>query len=203
VLGIDAGSADLSKARPNASLGMAETEFLRRLNEVLPSRDEIPDWFYMWNVKETVAHQALAGRGGGARLVLPADRDAWAKEQSETLIAGLRTSGYDIVGDLDDLRPPHVTEPPVSPSDQSAGQMLDAAVQAAAALVVNQYQRQNRAARPPEPHSRGLSGRLEAAIARSPRLKRAVREFSSRYPAVRRLRVLAWRAMERTRTRGR
>jgi hypothetical protein len=75
-------------------------------------------------------------------------------------------------------------------------------VQAAAALVVNQYQRQYRAARPPEPRARGLSGRIEAAIARSPRLKRAVREFSSRYPAVRRLRVLAWQALERTRTRG-
>jgi len=203
VLGIDPGSADLSRARPNASLGMAETEFLRRLNEALPGRDEIPDWFYMWNVKETVAHRALAGQGSGARLVLPADRDAWAKEQSETLIADLRTCGYDVVGDLDDLRPPQITEPPVSPSDQPAGQMLDAAVQAAAALVVNQYQRQNRAARPPEPRGRGLSGRIEAAIARSPRLKRAVREFSSRYPAVRRLRVLAWQALERTRTRGR
>jgi hypothetical protein len=202
VLGIDPGSADLSRARPNASLGMAETEFLRRLNEALPDRDEIPDWFYMWNVKETVAHRALPGRGDGARLVLPADRDAWAKEQSETLIAALRTCGYDVVGDLEDLCPPQVTEPPVSPSDQPAGQMLDAAVQAAAALVVNQYQRQNRAARPPEPRGRGLSGRIEAAIARSPRLKRAVREFSSRYPAVRRLRVLAWQALERTRTRG-
>jgi hypothetical protein len=202
MLGVDPGSADLSRARPNASLGMAETEFLRRLNEALPGPGEIPDWFYMWNVKETVAHQALAGRAGGARLVLPADRDAWAKEQSETLIAGLRASSYDIVGDLDDLRPPQVTESAASPSDQSAGQMLDAAVQAAAALVVNQYRREHRAARPKEPHGRGLAGRIESAIAASPRLKRAVREFSSRYPAVRRLRVLAWRTLERTRTRG-
>src|SRR5262249_56484147 len=99
MLGVDPGSADLSRARPNASLGMAETEFLRRLNEALPGRDEIPDWFYMWNVKETVAHRALAGRAGGARLVLPADRDARAQEQSETLIAGPRGSGYDIAGD--------------------------------------------------------------------------------------------------------
>jgi hypothetical protein len=80
--------------------------------------------------------------------------------------------------------------------------MLDAAVQAAAALVVNQYRREYRAARPKEPHGRGLAGRIESAIAASPRLKRAVREFSSRYPAVRRLRVLAWRTLERTRTRG-
>jgi len=253
LLGIDPGCADLSRARPNASLGMAETEFLRRLNQALPGADAVPDWFYMWNVKETVAHRALADRPRGARLVLPSERDAWAKEQSETLISGLRASGYQIAGDLDDLRPPQETqrpgdggtepeategsqggrspglatqrpgdggtepeatggfqggrspglvEPPTSPSDQPADAILDAAVQAAAALVVNQYQREYPAARPKKGRGRGLAGRIEAAAAASPRLKRTVREFSSRYPAVRRLRVLAWRAMEKTRTRG-
>jgi hypothetical protein len=202
LLSIDPGCADLSRARPNASLGMAETEFLRRLNQALPGPDEVPDWFYMWNVKETVAHRALAGRPRGGRLVLPAGRDAWAKEQSETLIGGLRASGYQIAGELADLRPPQVTQPPASPSDEPAEAILDAAVQAAAALVVGQYQREYPAARPREGRGHGLAGRIEAAAASSPRLKRTVREFSSRYPAVRRLRVLAWRAMEKTRTRG-
>ena len=86
--------------------------------------------------------------------------------------------------------------------DEPAEAILDAAVQAAAALVVGQYQREYPAARPREGRGRGLAGRIEAAAASSPRLKRTVREFSSRYPAVRRLRVLAWRALERIRTRG-
>ena len=228
LLGIDPGCADLSRARPNASLGMAETEFLRRLNQALPGPDAVPDWFYMWNVKETVAHRALADRPRGGRLILPAERDAWAKEQAETLIGGLRATGYQIAGDLDDLRPPQerqrpgdggtgpeaiggfpggrspglAGQPPASPSDQPADAILDAAVQSAAALVVNQYQREYPAARPKEGRGRGLAGRIEAAAAASPRLKRTVREFSSRYPAVRRLRVLAWRALERIRTRG-
>ena len=72
LLGIDPGGVDLTRARPNASLGMPETEFLRRLNQALP--DEVPDWFYMWNVKEAVAHQALADRPREGRLVLPASR---------------------------------------------------------------------------------------------------------------------------------
>ena len=131
LIGADPGSVDLSRARQNASLGMAEIEFLRRLNQELTP--DVPDWFYMWNVKETVAHRALAGRPRGGRLVLPTERDAWAKEQSETLIGGLRASGYQIAGDLDDLRPPQVTEPPASPSDQPAEAILDAAVQATAA----------------------------------------------------------------------
>jgi hypothetical protein len=44
-----------------------------------------------------------------------------------------------------------------------------------------------------------MAGRIESAVANSPRLKRAVRQASSRYPAVRRLRIAAWRALERTR----
>jgi hypothetical protein len=199
LLGVDPGSVDLSRARANASLGLPEVEFLRRLNEVLP--DEVPDWFYMWNVKEAVAHQALAARPRRGRLALPADREAWAKEQAQALISALNDSDYDLVGSVDDLWPQTVTEPASSPGDQPAEQVLDAAVQAASAMVVNQYRKAYPAARPQpgEQGQRGLVGRVESTVAASPRLKRTVRELSSRYPAVRRLRILAWRTMERRR----
>ena len=74
---------------------------------------------------------------------------------------------------------------------------------AAAALVVNQYRKEYPAARPQPGRAgqRGLVSRVESAVAASPRLKRTVRDLSSRYPAVRRLRILAWQAMERTRAR--
>jgi len=228
LLGIDPGSVDISRARPNASLGLAEIEFLRRLNQALPA--EIPDWFYMWNVKEAVAHKALADRPAGDRLTLPADREAWAKDQAEVLIAGLQNSGYDLIGDLSELRPRQHATPSASPAGQPAEQMLDAAVQAAAALVVNQYRKEY----PPKGRpsggrragvgaaargrarsagagqaergggiSRALAGRIESAVASSPRLKRTVREISSRSAAARRLRILVWRVLERSRTRGR
>jgi hypothetical protein len=199
LLGIDPGGVDLTRARPNASLGMPETEFLRRLNQALP--DEIPDWFYMWNVKEAIAHQALADRPREGRLVLPASRDAWAKDRAEELIAALGDSGYDLIGDLDELRPPPVTGPYAGPADQPAERVLDAAVTAAAALVVNQYRKAYPAAWPQPGPGRpaGLVGRVEATVASSPPLKRAVRELSSRFPAVRRLRIAAWRSLERRR----
>jgi hypothetical protein len=78
-------------------------------------------------------------------------------------------------------------------------------VTAAAALVVNQYRKAYPAARPqPGPGGPGgLAGRVEATVASSPRLKRTVRELSSRSSAVRRLRILAWRMLERGRARGR
>jgi len=200
LVGVDPDRADLSVARANTSLGLPETEFLRRLNQALPG--DVPDWFYMWTVKEGIAHQALAQRPREGRLVLPADRDAWAKEQAETLIAGLASSGYDVIGDLDELRPrPSATA--AGPDDQPDGPLLDAAVTAAAALVDNQYRKEHPAARPrADRGARGLASRVESAVARSPRLKRTVRELSSRYPAVRRLRIMTWQAMERARVRG-
>jgi hypothetical protein len=203
LLGTDPGGVDLARARPNASLGMPETEFLRRLNQALP--DEVPDWFYMWNVKEAVAHRALAARPRGGRLVLPARRDTWARARAEELIAGLAGSGYDLIGDLDELRPPPAAGPGAAPDDQPSERVLDAAVTAAAALVVNQYRKAYPAARPqPGPgRQSGLAGRVEATVASSPRLKRTVRELSSRSAAVRRLRILAWRVLERGRSRGR
>jgi hypothetical protein len=78
-------------------------------------------------------------------------------------------------------------------------------VTAASALVVNQYRKAYPAARPQPGPGRpgGLAGRVEATVASSPRLKRTVRELSSRSAAVRRLRILAWRVLERGRARGR
>ncbi len=207
LLGIDPGGVDLSRARANTSLGLPEIEFLRRLNQALPA--EIPDWFYMWTVKEGVAHRALAARPREGRLVLPAGREAWAKDQAEVLVSGLASAGYDVIGDLDELRPRPAREPRATgPAGQPDDRILDAAVDAAAALVVNQYRKEYPAASPQPGRaaqaglaSTGLASRVEAAIASSPRLKRTVRDLSSRYPAVRKLRILTWQAMERTRAR--
>ena len=202
LLGVDPGEVDLSRARANTSLGLPEIEFLRRLNQALPA--EVPDWFYMWTVKEGVAHRALADRPRRGRLVLPADREAWAKEQAEILIGGLAASGYDVIGDPGELRPRPAREPGAAgPASPPPDPVLDAAVAAAAALVVNQYRKEYPEASPqPKRAARGgLASRMEAAVASSPRLKRTVRDLSSRYPAVRKLRILTWQAMERTRAR--
>jgi hypothetical protein len=197
LLDVDPGSVDPARARPNASLGLPEIEFLRQLNQALP--DEVPDWFYMWNVKEAVAHRALAARPPSGRLALPPEREAWARAQADQLVAGLADSKYDIIGGLDELVPRPSGTPAIRPADQPADQVLAAAVEAAAALVVNQYRKEYPAAKPQGSGQRGLVGRVESTVASSPRLKRTVRELSSRSAAVRRLRILAWRTLERNR----
>jgi hypothetical protein len=206
LLGIDPASADTSRARPNASLGVPEIEFLRRLNMALSP--EIPDWFYMWNVKETLAHRTLTARPRTARLVLPEDRAAWAGEQAETLISALKESPFDIIGDLDELRPRPSADAAVRPDDAPAGEMLEAATEAAAAAVLHHYRKRFPAAAPQlikgqrtPATARGLVSRVESKVASSDRFKRTVRELSSRYPAVRKVRVRVWQATERRRVR--
>jgi hypothetical protein len=199
LLEVDPASVDISPARANASLGLVDTEYLRRLNAELSQ--DVPDWFYMWTVKEGLAHTALEERPVGERLVLPPERLEWTREYAESLIAALRETRYDLVGDLAELRPSGRAEAAVSPSDLPAEQILTAAIQASAALVRNQYLREF------PPADRQVTGdyladRLAARVGALPWLKRTVREVSSRHSSVRWLRVLAWRVLEHSRARS-
>ena len=68
----------------------AEAEFLRRMNQALP--EDLPDWFYTRTIKRVLAHDVLDARSRQVRLIVPADREAWAREQADILVAGLRDS---------------------------------------------------------------------------------------------------------------
>jgi hypothetical protein len=198
VIGVDPACADPTLARSNSSLGVPETEFLRRLNAALPP--EMPDWFYMRDIKKLIAHGTLAGRAHEAPLVLPPGREAWAREQGEILVAGLRDSKFDVVGDLSELLPGPAAGPYVKPADQPAELLLDVAVSAAAGLAASHYQRmyppgkQRQLPRIGGP--RRMASRLKWSMVTSPRVKRALRE-ASHHSAVRYLRIIAWRVIER------
>ena len=194
VLGIDPGRVDLAEAHANPSLGLAEVEFLRQLNETLP--EEMPYWFYTRNVKRVLAHDVLAARARQARLTVPASREAWVREQSEILVAGLRDSKFHIVGDLGELVPQPAAGPYRGPADLPAEQILDAAVAATAALTDQLYRDRHPAPRPPRSRRspRQLASRLEWTVLNGPRTRRVLRQ-RSRLPAVRRLRVIIWRVL--------
>ena len=191
---IDPGGCDVTRGRRNSSLGYAETEFLRRMNEALPA--EIPDWFYAREIKQILAHGVLSDRPPGARLVLPPSQAAWAAEQAEILLAGLRDAKYDIVGDLADLSPAEEAGAQASPADQPAIRpaepQLEAAVQAAVGLAGRYYQvlypvRQ----RQPHRSARQRGSDIKWAALNGPRVRRVLRR-TSHHAAVRRLRVLIW-----------
>ena len=199
---IDPGGCDVTRGRRNSSLGYAESEFLRRMNEGLPA--EMPDWFYAREIKQILAHGALRDRPQHARLVLPPRYAAWAAGQAEILLEGLRDAKYHIVGDLADLRPAGQAGPPAStarqpaaepaepPAAEPAEQQLDAAVQAAVALADRYYQALY-PARQPRPHrtARQRASDIKWALLNGPAVRRVLRRASHR-GAVQRLRVLIW-----------
>jgi hypothetical protein len=195
VLGIDSDGIDLSQARANSSLGLPETEFLRRMNAAL--EEEIPDWYYTRYLKQLLAHGVLAEQSRRERLALPPGREAWAMEQSEALVAGLRDSKYHLVGDLRELIPEPAAAAGhyVAPDQQPAEQLVEVAVQAAAVLANSRYRdmypaRQRRRRRIRINPSR-VASRLKWSMLNGPRTKRALRN-RSHLPAVRRLRVAIW-----------
>jgi hypothetical protein len=202
VIGVAPGSIELTGLRTNASLGLGETEFLRLLNAELP--EDLPYWFYTRYVKHLVAHNVLDARSRRERLVLPPDREAWARQQSENLVAGLRESKFHIVGDLGELEARPAAGRYLSPTDQPAEHILGAAVAVAAALVDQMY-RERYPAGGPQTEPRGLRRRaseLEWTILNGSWTKRVLRR-ASHIRAARRLRVAIWRLlMHPARVRG-
>jgi hypothetical protein len=191
VVGLDAAGFDLSGARRNSSLGLVETEFLRRLNAVLPAN--VPNWFYSREIKQVLGHGVLSGRSAGSGRSLPAlgpGQREWASEQADLVIAGLRGAKYEIAGDLAELIPEAELAPPAAAA--SDGQLLDAALGAAVALNGRCFQVMY-PDRLPRPHgsARELAALLTWRLLNGPRVRRALRG-ASHHAAVRRLRLVIW-----------
>jgi hypothetical protein len=186
VVGIDPAVADTARARSNASLGLAEVELLRRLNGVMS--DELPGWFYMRNVKDALAHGALAARPSSlGRLELPPEREKWAREHADSVVAELRTSGFDIVGDLDELIPAPVKTVAARPKDARPDEMLDSALVAISALLDELAKTQG--VQQPAVAPAGTGG--DPARKRG-RLKARVLATTERHPALHRMRRGYW-----------
>ncbi|MGH3367220.1 MAG: hypothetical protein ACRDOY_08465, partial [Nocardioidaceae bacterium] len=124
VLGIDPAAVDTQLPTTNASLGVAEAELLRRMNRALRTRMDWPT--YEREIKSGLAGR-LAARPGAARLVVPVEHRAWATERAGEMVASLRSGGYDVVGDLDDLCPVFDDRPVVMPGDISARELAEIA----------------------------------------------------------------------------
>jgi hypothetical protein len=139
VVGAASVPVDLTATRPNTSLGVAEVEMLRRLNRLLPR--DLPGWFYTARVKDQIAQRVLARRPAGDRVQLPSKRRQWARERGDALVAGLQKSGYDVVGDLAELRPLPARSPRARPHEVTDKQLFDAAVNSLAAVLVDEYRR--------------------------------------------------------------
>ena len=100
--GIDPEWAPLDSERANRSLGIAETQLVRRLNRrlELTRRDATYDAL----IRELLAQDVLASRDS-IPVRLPPDRFDFAAAQAELWIDWIKQTGVDVVGDVEDLRP--------------------------------------------------------------------------------------------------
>ncbi|MBM9458717.1 hypothetical protein JK386_02270 [Nocardioides sp. zg-536] len=115
--------------RTNPSLGVPESALVRRINKVA-SRDLAPA-SYRPLVRELLAHRTLSQRTDSPRLSLPPEAYPWVAELEEAWIAELAGKGYDVVGDLADLRgtppdPARWVDPDKPPERQVASAAVDA-----------------------------------------------------------------------------
>ena len=87
----------------NSSLGSAEAEVLRRLNEWAGTHLDWPA--YRRLVKKQLAERVLVDRADSARLELPPAARAWAEAISADMAEAIARAGYPVVGSLTDLVP--------------------------------------------------------------------------------------------------
>ena len=132
--GLDGLDLDLEGERSNPSLGVPETALVRRINRT--ANHDLPPADYRPLVRELLAHQTLSRRTRSPRLALPPDAHPWVSEVTSSWIAEIERRGYDVVGDLEDLR----GAPPVAsyadPDNPSEKLVAQAGVDAIKALLL-------------------------------------------------------------------
>ncbi len=129
--GLEAARYDTDIPRSNTSMGVAETELVRRMNfDVLGMADEHYDPL----VRKVLAEEILGGQL--PKLVLPDGRIEWVEQRSRRLIGELADVGYHIVGDLEELMPMRSEHQDyVSPTGLSEQDLASAAIRAASGLL--------------------------------------------------------------------
>jgi hypothetical protein len=115
----------------NRSVGSAEAELLRRLNAGLGGRLNERQYLF---VMTRVLKPTLLARKGGSPIALPAAERGWVLQRSEQLVEFLRAGGYDVVGDLEELRPAPSGDGE-TPHEAPDRELVEAAVQALTATV--------------------------------------------------------------------
>jgi hypothetical protein len=132
VVGVDPKAATEFEVAGNDSLGVSEAELLRRVNAALP--ESFPLWHQRFLGRDVLATKILSPRSRGGKPQLPEGVRPLVLNRSEQSIDGIKSSGCDLVGDLSEI----TIEDDLSGGDPmpSDGQILDASVDAIAALLV-------------------------------------------------------------------
>ncbi|WP_372728868.1 DUF6752 domain-containing protein [Nocardioides sp.] len=129
---IDVPALDPVVERANESLGVVAAELLRRVNEkvrapITGNREQA-----LW-LRDTLAHGILVDLGR-EQIGVTDEQFADAEKRSRKAIAALAEAGYDVQGDLADLR---ASRPDARlPGDATQAELLDAAVETIVRLLL-------------------------------------------------------------------
>ena len=115
IIGVDPYDYDRDVNRSNASLGVVEAEFVRRLNAAVAKGMDWPTYSAL--IKRHLAEHRLTHRPDAQRLTTPPSEYGWIARRADQIIAQLKEREYNVVGDLDELR--------VGPPPSTAGLQPD------------------------------------------------------------------------------
>lgn len=133
LIGVDTTGMDRDSRRPNESLGIAEVEVMRRMHAAASSGER--DFDLSRLAKGFFARQVVMPAGSGDPFVITPKMHAWALERGAATVAELRSRGYDVIGDLDDLRPGGDPPSGRTPDDVTEAEVAEVAVGALARLL--------------------------------------------------------------------
>jgi hypothetical protein len=134
VIGITPDGCDTEVGvEANRSMGVAETNLVRRLNLEVADRWDWPSYDVL--IKDYLAVQVLGGRDAAGPLRLPAAEYDWVRARAERLVDALGNTGYHVVGDLAELVPAAPIGPSTHPDQVAEAQVLDAALGALTSLL--------------------------------------------------------------------
>ena len=159
VVGIDPAVATDLAAAGNTSLGLPETELLRRVNIALP--EEFRVWDHERLARDLLATEILSPRSKSGRPQMPESVRPVVTERADAYIAGIKESGCDVVGDLEDLRADFGPDAGLAPA--SDAEVVDAAADAIAGLLVVMSRRRA---------TRRRGAQISHGLAQSSRLRR-------------------------------
>lgn len=143
-LDIDPAWAPIDSESTNESLGVAEIQVLRHLNQAL-GRKVASEGQYDDLLRRMVADGTLFHRRSEPVTLRPDDFE-WVEEVTERSLEWIAASGIDVIGDLDELRPqrPDPGQPWRNPDRVRKGAMMRTAVGALGNMTAE-------AARRPDP----------------------------------------------------
>ncbi|MGH3359137.1 MAG: hypothetical protein ACRDO7_10065 [Nocardioidaceae bacterium] len=144
-LGVDPSGMSTEQPRGNQSMGQVEIELLRRVNELseaqLSLHDRRPE------LKHFLAEEALNQRSGKSRVSIDKETFDTARRESRAIARQVAKLGLDVVGDLNDLTAADFNDPGPGANDVTDADLVDAAVDAIAALAKRSASRGRRIAK--------------------------------------------------------